>query len=81
MTMSEPKSRKTRSRTHKRFGIHSRMLEQWDLDHHPELRIQRRRIGDKQILPGEYGHPRTECRTRAELRNDAEREHEGGKDL
>ena len=75
-----PPIRKVASKSHKCFGRHSRILTDFDIN--PPTGLEHlcapsgRRVGDKQICPGEYGHPRTESRTRAELRNDAERKHD-----
>lgn len=79
--MEAPKPRKLPSKSHKCFGTHSRILTDFDINPPAGLEHLRapsgRRVGDKQICPGEYGHGRSEVRTRAELRNDAEREHDG----
>ena len=72
-----PPIRKIASKSHKCFGTHSRILTQEMIDASPRLQASGRRAGSKQIAPGEYGHDRSEVRTRAELRNDAEREHGG----
>ena len=77
---SMPPLRKIASKSHKCFGTHSRILTDFDINPPAGLEHLRapsgRRVGDKQICPGEYGHGRSEVRTRAELRNDAERKHD-----
>ena len=74
---ADPPIRRTSSKSHKCFATHSRILTKETIDASPRLQASGRRAGSKQIAPGEYGHDRSEVRTRAELRNDAEREHGG----
>ena len=75
----DPKPRKTKSKTHKCFGTHSRILTQADIDASPFLQKSGRTAGSKQLDPSAYGkqggsgRSGTERRTRAELRNADER--------
>ena len=74
--MNEPKLRKIKSKTHKCFGLHSRILTQDTLDHEPWTKASGRRPGSKQLDPSNYARGETDIRTKAEKLNDAQRSHQ-----
>ena len=74
-----PPIRKVASKSHKCFGLHSRILTQTNIDNEPWTKAKGRRAGSKQIAPGEYGRQKSDFRTRAERKNAAERGHDGEK--